>query len=260
MHSTLPSDLILKVENLGLVFRTHLYQTPTLRDAFVQTLKNPLKNLLQAKNRHIVLDGLNLKVRRGDRVALMGVNGVGKTSLCRCITGIYRPTKGTIKVNGQVRAIFDTAVGIFPELTGRENAYVLSRFLYPNEDDKTRKELIEEALAFSELKSFLDMPYKNYSNGMQARLCLSVISCKPCDLLILDEVFEGADQFFREKIAKRVLDMIEKSGAVIFVSHSEQQVMRVCNRAVLLKHGQVIFDGAPASAVKAYSDPGFITQ
>ena len=133
-------------------------------------------------------------------------------------------------------------VGIYPELTGRENANILIDFLYPDMKDRIAK--LQEALDFSELGEFLETPFKYYSNGMQARLCLSVLTIEPTDLLILDEVFEGADQFFREKIATRVIKMIQDSGAVIFVSHSEDQLRRVCNRAVVINNGRVGFDGS----------------
>lgn len=226
---------------MRLVFPVRIHRSTTIRDVFVRTLSRPFETLFKAPQMLELIDDLNLQVRRGERVALMGVNGVGKTSLCRAIAGFYRPTAGSIRVNGEQRAIFDTMVGIYPELTGRENAEILTDFLYPKLKDRTAK--LKEALEFSELGEFLETPFKYYSNGMQARLCLSVLTMEPTDLLILDEVFEGADQFFREKIAARVLKMIRDSGAVIFVSHSEDQLRRVCNRAVVLNNGRVGFDG-----------------
>jgi ABC-type polysaccharide/polyol phosphate transport system ATPase subunit len=184
----------------------------------------------------------------------LGVNGTGKTSLCRCLAGIYTPNQGEVIVHGQVRAIFDTQIGIQPDLTGRENAELLAEFIYP-EDHHEHKQMIEEALTFSELGQFVDMPYRLYSNGMQARLCLSMISCKPCDLLILDEVFDGADIFFREKIATRVMKMVAESGACIFVSHDSGQIRKVCNRLIVLQKGQVIHDGDVEAGLKIYESP-----
>jgi ABC-type polysaccharide/polyol phosphate transport system ATPase subunit len=188
-------------------------------------------------------------------VGLLGVNGTGKTSLCRCIAGIYAPTSGKIAMNGRLRAIFDTAVGIQPELTGMENARLLAELIYP-ESDYDRERLVQEATEFSELGKFLDVPYRLYSNGMQARLCLSLISSQPCDLLILDEVFDGADAFFREKIAARILKMISRSGAVLFVSHGADQIQRVCNRLIVIRDGSIAHDGDVEEGLALYARAG----
>ncbi len=246
---------IVSIEKMRLVFPTRVHRPNSLRDVFVKTLTNPTEVLLRKPQYLEVIRSLDLSVAKGDRIALMGVNGAGKTSLCRAIAGFYRPTSGDITVRGEVRAIFDTMIGIYPELTGRENAFILAGLLFPKL--KSREELLKEALDFSELGHFLDTPFKYYSNGMQVRLCLSVLTMEPTDLLILDEVFEGADQFFREKIALRTLQMIEKSGAVIFVSHNEDQLLRVCNRAVILRHGELYFDGDLREGLERYrtADP-----
>jgi ABC-type polysaccharide/polyol phosphate transport system ATPase subunit len=198
-----------------------------------------------------VLQGISFNLKKGDRVGILGVNGTGKTSLCRCIAGIYSPTSGRILHGGVVRAVFDTAIGIFPDLSGRENAKIIAHLLYPDNASE-HPEIIEEALEFSELGKFIDVPYRLYSNGMQARLCLSLVSSRPCDILILDEVFDGADVFFREKISVRILNMIEKSGSVLFVSHAADQVARACNRVLVLDRGKLIFDGPVSEGLIKY--------
>lgn len=246
------SKAIVSVENVHLIYRSHFYHQRGLRDYFVDVVKSPLATVFRPREHIPVLKGVNFEVRRGDRIGLLGVNGAGKTSLCRCLAGYYVPQRGKVKIQGQVRAIFDTRIGIFPELSGRENAKLLMGFMYPD-DRQNHAEMIEEALEFSELGHFVDMPFRTYSNGMQARLCLSVISSQPSELLILDEVFDGADQFFREKISKRIVNMIEQSGAVIFVSHSNSQIEQVCNRVVLLNKGQVVFDGPPDEGIRLYN-------
>lgn len=198
----------------------------------------------------ILFQDLNLTVYEGDRLGLVGINGVGKTSLCRCIAGVYVAQKGLIKRYGNVRAIFDTAIGVQPELTGRENAHLMAEFLYPN--DSERLQLVQESLIFSELGDFLDTPVKFYSNGMHTRLCLSLISARPGDILILDEVYEGADQFFRQKIVDRVNHMIQHSGAVIFISHSFDQIKKTCNRVAILGRDGIVFSGSPELAEEFY--------
>ena len=243
---------LIEVKNVGLTFPAHIHKSGSVRDVFVKTVMHPLESLFRAPQMLEVLSGVDLSVHQGDRIALIGVNGAGKTSLCRTIAGFYHPTRGEVRLHGKVRAIFDTIVGIYPELTGRENARILVHFLYP--DLENFEELLSEALDFSELGRFLDTPFKFYSNGMQARLCLSVLTIQGTDILVLDEVFEGADQFFREKISKRVLKLIDASGAVIFVSHSEEQLLRVCNRAVVIQSGKVGFDGPVNEGLAFYRD------
>ncbi|MES2854723.1 MAG: ATP-binding cassette domain-containing protein [Bdellovibrionota bacterium] len=243
---------IVDIKNLSLIFPLRFQHATSIRDVFVQAAKNPFRVLLKAPQSLEVIRNLNLTVNKGDRLALIGVNGAGKTTLCRALAGIYTPTKGKLTVHGRTRAIFDTAIGIYPELTGRENARILTDFLYP--DLANSEERIRESLEFTELGHFLDTPFKFYSNGMQARLCLSILTMEPTDLLILDEVFEGADQFFREKISKRVVDIIERSGAVIFVSHNEAQLEKVCNRGVIIADGMVAYDGSVTEALRIYRE------
>lgn len=250
MKSTSTSDCIASIKNIALSFQLPVYNQDSLRSTFTNALSSPLTFIKRKPKSLIVFDNLSFDIHRGDRIGLIGVNGVGKTSLCRCIAKIYHPQKGTIRTNGSVRAVFDTAVGIQPELTGRENAYLLAEFLFPQ--IKNKKQLVEDCLTFSELGGFLDTPYKFYSNGMQARLCLSLVSAKADDILILDEVFDGADQFFREKITARIKNIIQESGAVIFVSHSYDQILQVCNRVLILRDKKLIFDGDPILGQEIY--------
>ena len=251
MPSTSTSEPLVRFNKVNLVFAAHAYPIHSWRDAFTRFVKSPLETMLNVPDRLHVARDLTLEVHRGERVALVGVNGAGKTTLCRSIAGMYRPNSGTITVRGRVRAVFDPSIGIHPELTGRENATLLTAFLFPEE--KNKKELVDEALEFSELGKFCDMPYRLYSNGMQARLCLSLISSRPSDLLLLDEVFDGADVFFRENISVRVLEMIRKSGAAFLVSHSPEQVRRVCTRVLVVHQGAILFDGGVEEGLAVYS-------
>lgn len=252
MTSISKSNILAEVKNLNLDFTLRQYHSDSLRDVFIGAIKNPIKLLLRNDEKLEALKNINLKVEKGERVALIGKNGAGKTSLCRCLAEMYVPTSGDVNVHEDTRSIFDSSVGILPELTGRENANLLARFMYPKLSKSELENLVREALEFSELRNFIDTPYKYYSNGMQTRLTLSLISAYPCELLILDEIFDGADQFFRNKVSKRVLEMIEKSGAVIFVSHSTENVRIACNRVVVLNKGEIIFDGNVDEGIKVY--------
>lgn len=254
MKSTSTSKTLLSVENLNLVFQTEFYRSLSWRDIFTKASRDPWGTFFGEKDRLHIAKNLSFSVKHGERVGIIGVNGSGKTTLCRCIAGMYRQTSGTIERKGSIRSIFDTSVGIQPELTGRENAQLLAEFMYPDEPDK--RDIVEESLEFSELREFVDAPYRSYSKGMQARLCLSLISARPCDLLILDEVFDGADAFFSEKIAERVLDLIKRSGAVLFVSHSVGQIRKVCNRVFVMEAGVIVFDGDVEQGIEFYQGRG----
>jgi ABC-type polysaccharide/polyol phosphate transport system ATPase subunit len=244
-------DIVVSVEKLNLVFKAALHRSWTWRDSFTRFSQDPARVLFGREERIHIAKDLSFKLKRKERLGLLGVNGVGKTSLCRCIAGIFRPTSGRVRITGTSRAVFDTHVGIHPELTGRENAHLLCEFLYPELED--RGSLVEEALEFSELGKFVDLPFRLYSNGMQTRLCLSVVTAAPSDLLVLDEVFDGADIFFQRKASERVMKLMKDSGSVIFVSHSEEQIRTACTRVIVLKQGQIAFDGPVEEGLAFYS-------
>ncbi len=252
MNSTISSDEILRVEGLDLVFRARHYDQRSLRDSFVEFVRSPLKSVVREESVLHVLKNIDLTARRGDRVALLGVNGSGKTSLCRAIAGILAPKQGTVAVQGIRRALFNSQVCIIPELTGRENGHLLARFLYPEEGREGLSEIVSEALAFSELREFLDVPYETYSQGMKSRLYLSLVTAKVCDLLILDEVYDNADEFFRAKMLTRFQLFIDGASVVIFVSHSAEYLRQVCNRAVVLHESRIVFDGSVEEGLKVY--------
>lgn len=230
---------LLEIRDLNFSYRFRKYQTQmTFRDLFVQGIKAPL-SYFSAEDELPVLKDINLKLYAGDKIALTGVNGAGKTTLCRLLLGLLAPKTGKITHQGNIRGIFASSPGIYPELTGRENATILAHLLYPEYSLAEKKIIIEEALHFSELNQFIDMPFQNYSKGMQNRLYLSLVSAKPVDILILDEVFDGADAKFQEKITARFSAMIEMCKVLIFVSHSEENIKRVCNKSYLIQNQEI---------------------
>lgn len=256
MHSTSKSnsEAILEIENFSISYQVPYYTGGSFRDAFVKAVKDPIDFLFKSDDRVLLLDNISLKVNRGDRVGILGNNGSGKTSLCRYISGIHRPMNGRVKVNGIVKGIFDTEVAILPELSGRENLELLTHFFYPEITKDERLKIINDTVDFCELGKYIDVPFKLYSKGMKARVFLSLISSKAVDLLVLDEVFNGADHFFNEKITERIKKTIYSSGAVIFVSHTNELVKEVCNRVVVLKNKKIVFDGPPEEGVAFYKE------
>lgn len=243
---------ILDIKNLTISYNFSRYQSQGLRDLFVEMMSSPIKFFFNRPQKVDILRDLNLQVKPGEIVGILGINGAGKTTLCRTIAGMYGD-RDEIQVNGILRAIFDTASVVQPELSGRENAWIITNILYANLPRKERKEIVEDSLEFTELYEYVDSPFKFYSKGMKVRLFLSIVSARPCDLLILDEVFNGADKYFNEKISNRIKGVIENSGAVLFISHSEEIIRDVCNRIIVIGRQKVLFDGALEAGIEFYN-------
>lgn len=242
--------LLLDIQHLSLSFPMRLMTSSSMRDVFISTLAGPFSKKYERSSFEVLKD-INLKIYEGDRIGLIGVNGAGKSTLCRCLSGYYQPLSGNIIRQGQIRALFEPALGLYPELSGRENARILAEIYYPQYRGAI-EEIVTESLEFSELGTFVDASIKTYSKGMLVRLTLSILSAKPADILILDEVFDGADEFFREKLSVRLKNLITQSGAVIFVSHYEAQIAEVSNRAIVVGEGKVIYDGEIKAAYALY--------
>ncbi len=244
-------NILVEAEKFTVYFRPTVHRKQTLRDVFVSFFTTPFKSFNAAKDKYIVLNNISLKVYKGDVLGLVGVNGVGKTTLCRYFSGIIKSNE--IKIHGDVRAIFDNSICFYPNLTGRENAEILAEIMFPGTTSIEKSQLITEALAFSELNEFIDAPINTYSRGMRARLYLSLVTAREADVLVLDEIFGGTDQFFARKLESRIKGIMERSGAVIMVSHDPDDIAKYCNRAVVLENKKIVFDGTPSEALKFYS-------
>ena len=187
------------------------------------------------------LDDVNITLESGDRLAVMGHNGAGKTTLLRMAAGIYSPTRGRRYAKGRVTCLLTSALGLSPVLSGRENIkiacalYGLSR--------KETEALRPEIESFSELGTYLDLQIGTYSSGMRTRLGMSIITALNPDILIIDEVFGAGDAQFAEKARHKLLGMLERSRILMFSSHSESLLRQLCNKAILVEHGQIVASG-----------------
>lgn len=248
-----PNDLILDVKDFNLYHNISTYQATNLRELFIEAVHSPFDFLFKSQDKILILDHVSFSLKKNEKIAFIGNNGCGKTSLCRYISGVYGPMVN-IHIHGKIKSIYDTEVAVLPELSGRENLTILAHLFFSDLSKNERLNIVKEAIEFSEIGKFADVQYKLYSKGMRARVCLSLISARPADLLILDEVFNGADHFFSEKISVRVENLINQSGAVIFVSHSHDLIKKVCNRALVIHNKKIEFDGTPTSAIDYYRD------
>ncbi|MGI8422860.1 MAG: ABC transporter ATP-binding protein [Chloroflexota bacterium] len=196
------------------------------------------------------LRDVSFDVQRGEIVGIVGRNGAGKTTLLRLITGISAPTEGEIDINYRMSAILDLGSGFHPDFTGRENVFLGGAVLGMDEDEIRRK--YEGIVAFSELGSYMDIPFRTYSLGMQARLSFSVaISVEP-EILIIDEALAAGDAYFVGKCFERIRRICESGATVLFVSHNSYLVQRLCRRALWIHDGRLAGDGEPAIICRDY--------
>jgi ABC-type polysaccharide/polyol phosphate transport system ATPase subunit len=206
-------------------------------------------------NKHIVvraLDKINLKLRDGDRLGLIGHNGAGKTTLLRTLAGIYTPTQGRIHIEGRVSTLFNTAPGLDSDDTGYENIYTCGRFLGMSKQEIADK--LPDIEQFGELGDYLALPVRTYSTGMMMRLGFAVATTIDPDILILDEGLSAGDARFAERAAQRVETLIRRTNVLIIASHSDALIKQMCNRVVLLHHGKLMVDGDPDIVIEKYHE------
>ena len=199
---------------------------------------------------HKALKDVNLEIKRGESVGIVGRNGAGKSTLLKMITGVTFPTTGTVKVEGRVAALLELTAGFSPEMTGRENIY-LKGYLLGLSDAKIA-EIEEDIVDFADLEGYIDQPVRTYSSGMRMRLGFAInISTEP-EILLVDEALSVGDASFKAKCLEKIHELIGADTTVIYVSHSMQSVKDICERAIYLKKGKVAFDGNVNEALEVY--------
>lgn len=198
----------------------------------------------------LAVDDVSFRIERGEAVGLVGRNGAGKSTLLKLVTGIARPTSGTIAVRGQVAPLLALGNGLDPSLTGRENIYLNGAILgYTKEYLKAREASIIE---FSELGSFIDAPVRTYSSGMTMRLAFSIATAASPEILILDEVLAVGDAAFQAKCRARISEIIDDGATIFFVSHNLSDIEKLCTRAIWLDKGHVVWDGPVADVCPVF--------
>ena len=196
------------------------------------------------------LQNINLEFKHGDRVGLLGHNGAGKSTLLRVLSGVYKPTSGQVAINGQVASLIDISLGIDSEATGRENIFIRGALLGLSK--KQINEQLEKIIEFSELGDFIDMPVRTYSSGMHLRLDFSVSTVIRPEILIMDEWLSVGDESFKRKAESRMQELVESTSILIIASHSQELLLKTCNRIVLLDHGLVKTDSNPVVVCNEY--------
>ena len=227
------NDVII-VNNVTKTFNVFYDRTNTIKEKLL--FWNRTK-----KEQRIVLKDINVKINKGEVVALIGVNGSGKSTLLKLMTKIIYPNKGTVETTGKLTSLLELGAGFHPDFSGRENIYFNASIfgLTRKEIDKRLNQIIE----FSELQEFIDNPVRTYSSGMYMRLAFSVAINVDAEILLIDEILSVGDQHFQEKCFKKIEELKSEGKTIVFVSHSMSTVKRFCNRAIWLHDGVIKEDG-----------------
>lgn len=196
------------------------------------------------------LRDIDLSLEHGTRVGLVGHNGAGKSTLLRLLSGIYEPTRGRALVAGRVAPVFDLGVGMDPEISGYEN--IIIRGLFLGMTSKQMEKRVDDIADFTELGDFLSMPLRTYSTGMRVRLALGVVTSIDPEILLLDEGIGAVDDAFLEKAKDRLTDLVARSGLLVFASHSDEFLNRLCDTAIWMEQGRVKEHGPLRDVIRAY--------
>ena len=240
-------DVVISVENVSILFNLNKEKVDNLKEYVIKILKRQI-NFTE----FWALTDVSFTVNKGERLGVLGFNGAGKSTLLKTVAGVLKPTKGSVHVEGVIAPMIELGAGFDSNYTGKENI-----FLYGATMGYSRKYIEErddEIVAFSELEKFIDVPIKNYSSGMRARLGFAIATAVEPEVLILDEVLSVGDAKFRNKSEKKIVDMFEKGITVLFVSHNTDQVRRICDKAIILDKGKIIANGEVNEVCDIYDD------
>ncbi len=227
----------LKVEDVSIRFNLSKEKVDNFKELIIKKIKGEKIRF----NEFWALKNVSFRLNKGDRLGILGLNGAGKSTLLKVIAGVYKPTTGKVTRYGHIAPMIELGAGFDPNYTGRENIFLYGSVL--GFSRSFLEEKYQEILDFSELGEFIDVPIKNYSSGMKARLGFSIATVVEPEILILDEVLSVGDAKFRKKCEKKMQRMFDHGVTVLFVSHSLAQVKRLCNKAILMEHGQLIAQG-----------------
>lgn len=246
-------EQVMRVSNIGKKYEimTEQDKHDTFASVLLHSLKSGIKGKKQ-KDEFWALKDVSFNVNNGERIGIIGHNGAGKSTLLKVFSRITKPTEGEIEIKGRIASLLEVGTGFNMELTGRENIYLNGSIL-----GMTRAEIdskFNDIVEFSEIGAFLDTPVKRYSSGMFVKLAFAVASHLDPDILIVDEVLAVGDMKFQEKCLGKMEDVASGGRTVLYVSHSMRTVQQLCNRVIVMNHGQVIFDGNVDEGIKIYMD------
>lgn len=236
---------MIEVKDLSIKYNKSTERVDNIKEYIIRKLKGQMKY-----EEFWALDGVSFDISKGETVGIIGLNGSGKSTLLKVIAGVLKPANGFVHVYGSVAPLIELGAGFDPDLSARENIFLNGAVL--GHSRKEMQELFEEIVEFSELRDFLDVPVKNFSSGMQARLGFSIATSVIPDVLIVDEVLGVGDHKFQKKCYGRMQNIIASGATVLFVSHSIEQVKEICNRAIWIENGKIVMDGPVGEVCDCY--------
>ena len=237
--------VVVDVQHVTMKFNLSTEKVDNLKEYFIRTLK---RNIMY--NEFTALDDVSFQVKKGEVFGLVGLNGSGKSTMLKLVRGIYKPTSGQIRVDGVLAPLIELGAGFDMNLTARENVYLNGSVMGYSKKFLLQK--FDEIIDFAELRDFVDVPLKNYSSGMVARLGFAIATVIEPDILICDEILAVGDFQFQQKCEERINQMRAHGVTILFVSHSIEQVQRICHRALWLDHGHLKMIGPVDEVCPAY--------
>lgn len=238
-------SIAVEVVDVSKHFRLYKAKPTSFKERFIQFGRIPYEDFR-------ALNDINIEVKQGDTIGLLGHNGSGKSTLLKCIAGVLRPSTGSITLEGRIAALLELGAGFHPDLTGRENVYLNAALLGLTRKDVDKR--FDDIVAFAELEQFIDNQVKFYSSGMYVRLGFSVaVSVEP-EILLVDEVLAVGDEAFQRKCLDRVRRLQREGRTIVFVTHGADLVRQICDCAVVLDHGEIVASGTAGEAVRAFRE------
>lgn len=236
---------IIEVKDVSMHFNLMVECIDSIKEYIIKLVKG---NLLY--NNFVALSHVSFTVKKGEVVGLVGLNGAGKSTLLKIIAGVLKPTEGKVITKGTIAPLIEVGAGFDPELTARENVYLNGAIL--GHDRKFMDSKFDEIIDFAELRNFIDVPVKNFSSGMYARLGFAIATMVHPDILIVDEVLSVGDYKFQKKCEDRIQAMLDKGVTVVLVSHDISMIEKLCTKVVWLEHGHLRDIGPTAKVCKEY--------
>lgn len=229
---------MIKVENVSMKFNLGIEKEFSIKQAFVNFLSFKNKKKKNKPEEFLALNDINFSIEKGEVVGLIGSNGAGKSTLLKVVSGVMKPTTGKVEIKGVISPMIELGAGFDGNLTARENIFLNGAIL--GYSKKFLEDKFEEIVDFSEMRDFLDVPVKNFSSGMTAKLAFSIATIVNPEILIVDEILSVGDIKFQEKSKNKMLELINGGTTVLYVSHSLQSIKDICTKVIWIEHGKII--------------------